>query len=744
VAACLLFAGIARAQESAQEDGLFLSVGNPITDSVMYQVTGATERALRRADRHIRKIVYDFNPGSGPSASAQYGSCRDLAEYLLRLRRDRRATTIAFVHNKVSRHTLLPVLACDQLVLSPDARLGNDPDEPIESLARDQVEFYREVAVEGRHCSPAIVLKMFDKNMEVFEGWQNGSLCYVDRVPQADGDRVRKGDLMLQLHPALPPLFLRHAEDPKTDVLIKGRVAGLQAGKVALYTAADAKQYGLHPIVLNGRSDGDPLYRQQVAQLYGLSPTSLHGDPLQGRKPVAVRIEVRGPITKEARQTLERRIRRAVGQGHKANLLFLHLECSGGDLEQAAYLAKFLHDLKDDRGELPVMTVAYIPQRAPDTATFVAFGCTEIVMHKDAVLGDFESVVYTQDANGNRKDVDAKEYKEARESLVALAEAQGYPVAVVEGMFDRQRTIRWDELQTGPDGQSKWRGRGVLKPGGADGQPLKLDANLAQELGVARHVVASTPELYAYYDAETVEEIGPDWLDDLAWFLRHPIMDVILVLVGITCLILELKMPGIGIPAVIAAVCFVLFFWAHSQLAGQITMLAVLLFVLGLLLIGLEVFLIPGFGVAGVSGILLVLIGLGLVTLEKKPETTAEWLDFGQTLAMFGGCLLGALVSAYVLARYLPHLPYAHRLVLVPPAEKAEAAAVEAPGAGAPVHAALLGAIGVAVTTLRPAGMARFGDDFVDVVAEGSYVNPGARVQVIEIEGNRIVVKELE
>jgi membrane-bound ClpP family serine protease len=723
-----------------QEDGLFIAVASPITDSVMYQVTGATERNLRRADRNIRKIVYDFNSGNGPSASTQYGSCRDLAEYLLRLRRDRRATTIALVRNKVSRHTLLPVLACDQLVLSPDAKLGNDPDEPIGSLARDQVEFYKEVAIEGRHCSPAIVLKMFDKNMEVFEGWQNGGICYVDKVPQPE--TARKGDLMLQLHPAFPPLLVRRMDDAKNDFVLKGRVPQLQAGKVALYTAADAKTYGLHPVLLNNRPDGDPLYRQQVAQLYGLSPSSLREDPLQGRKPVAVRIEVRGPITKDVRQTLERRIRRAIGQGHRANLLFLHLECGGGDMEQATYLAKFLRELKDDRGELPVMTVAYIPHAAPDTATFLAFGCTEIVMHKDAVLGDFDNVVFTRDGHGNLQDVDATEYKEARESLIALAETQGYPAAVVEGMFDRQRTVRWDDLQTGPGGESKWRGKGVLKVGGPNGELLKLNAGLARDLGVARHVVESTPELYAAYDADSVEDIGPDWLDELAWFLRHPLMDVALVLIGITCLILELKMPGIGIPAVVAAICFVLFFWAHSQLAGQITMLAVLLFVLGLLLIGLEVFLIPGFGVAGISGIVLLIVGLGLVTLEKKPETTVEWLDFGKTLATFGGCLLGALVCAYALAWYLPHIPYAQRLVLTPPSEKADAVAADA--AAAPPRAGLLGAIGVAVTTLRPAGMVRFGGEFVDVVAEGSYVNPGARVQIIEIEGNRIVVKEVE
>jgi membrane-bound ClpP family serine protease len=217
---------------------------------------------------------------------------------------------------------------------------------------------------------------------------------------------------------------------------------------------------------------------------------------------------------------------------------------------------------------------------------------------------------------------------------------------------------------------------------------------------------------------------------------------IILVIVGISCLILELKMPGVGLPGVVAAVCFVLFFWAHSQLAGQITMLAVLLFVLGLILLGLEIFVIPGFGVVGISGAVLLVVSLALAAFEKKPETTEEWLGFGSNVATFALTAVGAVVAALVLAWYLPNIPYVNRLVLKPNEEEGELAAEAAP-AIQPELAALLGAIGVAATPLRPAGKAQFGEEFVDVVAEGSYVLPGTRVQVIEIEGNRVVVKEI-
>src|SRR5205085_8657424 len=141
-----------------------------------------------------------------------------------------------------------------------------------------------------------------------------------------------------------------------------------------------------------------------------------------------------------------------------------------------------------------------------------------------------------------------------------------------------------------------------------------------------------------------------DWLDSLADFLRDPWTSVILVMLGITCLILELKMPGVGLPGVVAAICFVLFFWAHSQLNGQIVWLAILLFVLGLVLIGLEIFVLPGFGVAGISGVLLVLASLGLVAYGHWPRSSEEWVSFGQKIGPFGISMLGSLVLVALVA----------------------------------------------------------------------------------------------
>src|SRR5262249_28973465 len=145
-----------------------------------------------------------------------------------------------------------------------------------------------------------------------------------------------------------------------------------------LYTAQQAREFGLcQPFLIQSR--------QQLAEKYQLPASSLREDPLLGRPPVGWRIELKGQVNAALAGTLRRRIKRVIGHG--ANLLVFQLDCGGGDLTVAQELATYFRDLKDDRGELPVMTVAYVPQQAPDTATILALGCTEIVMHKDAELG---------------------------------------------------------------------------------------------------------------------------------------------------------------------------------------------------------------------------------------------------------------------------------------------------------------------------------------------------------------------
>jgi membrane-bound ClpP family serine protease len=716
----LVWGGMARGQPppAGSRDGLFITVPNPITDNAVSEIEAKVKRALDRQHRRIRTIVFDFNPNDAPSGTSRPAPCTALAYYVRDLRLGRVANvpvmaTVAFVHHDVTRHTVLPALACGELIMSNRARIG-DALRDQQGLDPSTALAYKVIA----QSSPVedLILRMVDPDMEVRKVQTREGLRYLDRKKL---EKQQKDEAGLPRDLGVPP--------------------GLEARHVLL-TTAQARDLGLCKGIYETRAE--------VARALLLLPRSLSEDVLGGRTQIPWRIEVRGTINRAKLDSLERRVKAAIS--HDANLLILQLDCEGGETVDAATFAQSLRQLRDNSGNLPVKTVAYIPPgRSLGAGTFLALGCSEIVMARDAVLGNFDYL----------KGQSPEALKAKRDMLVRLAADRGCPPLLFEAMLDPNlslyrvhsktdpgdfRVVREEEvLADARSAHPRWVPEGRLpKP---PGEFLKLDAALAAEWGVASHGDVDTPEaLYAAAeidDPARVRLARDDWLDKVAEFFREPLVNVFLIMIGIAGLILELKMPGVGLPGVIAAVCFVLFFWAHS-FVGQFTMLAVLLFVLGLIMIGLEIFVLPGLGVTAISGVLLVIASLVLVTLERMPETSQDWMNLGARVSAFGVSLVIAIVGAFVLAWYLPHLPYASRLVLAPPTDE-EGSRENASLAATEASAALLGAIGEAATTLRPAGKARFGDDFIDVVAEGDYVNPGARVQVIEIEGNRIVVKEV-
>ena len=199
---------------------------------------------------------------------------------------------------------------------------------------------------------------------------------------------------------------------------------------------------------------------------------------------------------------------------------------------------------------------------------------------------------------------------------------------------------------------------------------------------------------------------------------------------GIIGLLLELKAPGILVPGAAGLLCLVAFFWL--QAGGNTVYLAAGLFVLGVALIVLEVAFLPGHGFAAGCGFVLALIGFALAGAETAPDTADEWLAFGGRVIRYGLATAIACVVAAHAAQHLPLVPGANRLVLTPPED---GPASDDPG--------LIGRVGTTTSDLRPGGKANFGDRPVDVVAEWDFIAVGERVQVVEVDGPRIVVRSI-
>jgi membrane-bound serine protease (ClpP class) len=221
------------------------------------------------------------------------------------------------------------------------------------------------------------------------------------------------------------------------------------------------------------------------------------------------------------------------------------------------------------------------------------------------------------------------------------------------------------------------------------------------------------------------------WAENVVRFLTGPIISSLLMTLGLLGLLVEIRTPGFGLAGGVGIVSFGLFFWGHwlVQLAGWEE---VLLVAAGLVLIGLEVFAFPGFGLAGIAGIVMLAGGLAL-TLVGAGATVSVIIG---ALGRVAASLLLALAGGLALLRVLPRLPFGRRLVL--------GAAMSAEGGYAsppPRDRGFLGRTGIALSPLHPAGIAEIGGARVDVVSDGSFIDAGAEIFVTQVDGNRVVVR---
>ncbi len=721
----LLAFPMARADNAVGETGLYVAVPTPITTEAVTRIKNRIDAARARGDQRPSQVVFDFNANDKDTAASSHAACSELADYIAKLND---VGTIAYVHKRATGHTVLAVLACKQLAMTKEGALGEvvGPDDPpLEArIARD----YTEIVGPLHKPHLAIIQKMFDKGVRLGEGKKDTGVWFVDlRRPTAE------------------------YEKEGVQIPDKKKVLA-EEGRALAFSADDLRKYELCNQIVQDRAG--------LASSYNISSGSLRDDPLGGRPPVAFRYTLSGSIDKGTRDSVARVVRDIVRQ--KGNVLFLQLDCAGGDPEAARGLADELIKFQNpEGGQDGILIVAWIPNKAPDTAAIVALGCSEIVMSKrkdkgaednpanEAEFGDFEGYI------GKNPDFNVEIWASA---LRPLAERKGIPAILLEGLIRKDLSIvkaksriNRDkiELMTEEDLRARqakgedWQHAGVVKQ---KGKLLKLGATQAKELGIAQATLdgTDTADLATKYGIEPakVQDATPAWLDRFSAFLRDPVVTVLLVVIGFTGLILELKVPGTTVPGIIAALCFILVFWAHTRFSGQIVVLAGLLFLMGLILILIEVFVFPGFGAAGVVGILLMLGSLALVTVDKIPETGDQWIGFGAKLGQYLFSLMGAFVLAFVTAMYIRKIPILNRMTL-PGSDEMQAESPLDNLPGALKAAALLGAIGTSATVLRPAGTVRIGDEFVDVVTEGGYIPAGIRVQVVEVEGTRIVVKEV-
>jgi membrane-bound ClpP family serine protease len=264
--------------------------------------------------------------------------------------------------------------------------------------------------------------------------------------------------------------------------------------------------------------------------------------------------------------------------------------------------------------------------------------------------------------------------------------------------------------------------------------PLRLAADRAEALGLAAHVVDDLEELKRAYGIDAgLDPPRSGWAEELLTALASPGLAWILLLVGGAGLYVELKTPGFGFGGFVAMVAFIVYFWSQ-YLHGTSGWLEVLLFLAGLVCLAAEIFVLPGFGVLGLGGGLLVIAALVLASQSfVLPANAYQVGQMQRSLAGILGAIAGVTVLGLVLRRWLPATPVLRHVFLEPPEPMAELA-IDA-------LAELVGRVGQATTRLAPAGKARLGGSIHDVTTDGDLIEPGTAVQVVAVQGGRIHVR---
>jgi membrane-bound serine protease (ClpP class) len=274
---------------------------------------------------------------------------------------------------------------------------------------------------------------------------------------------------------------------------------------------------------------------------------------------------------------------------------------------------------------------------------------------------------------------------------------------------------------------------------------LEVSAGQAIVYGFARGVVNNAEELRERYGLARLEWVLPSTLERLTqWMTSIYVRGFLLVLI-LLGIYVEFHTPGVGVPGLAALICLAIFVGA-PYLTGLANVWEILFIVAGLALLAVEVLVIPGFGVAGITGLVLLFLGLIATFAPDDPgrsfplyipsaPDTINALKTG--VATVAGSLVVSLLGMFMLARVLPQMT-AFRTI-VPENPTPEEVQIEDPYRGA----ARVGDVGVAESSLRPAGKARFGSLLVDVVTQGELVQDGARIEVVERHGNRVVVRAL-
>ncbi len=720
---CLWNATILQAAQNTEPTpAARLKISLPIDEASEKAVKSGIDQALSRweaqtgGNRPVLLLEFD-TAANITGGGSKFESCLALASYLQRPQMQR-IKTVAYIppasgfsskpsrdlnlklQSKLAGHALLVALGCEELWMDDEAFLGGVGSDSKNSEL-EQVN-YQLIAKKGNQWPAAVVQSLVNNTSGLY------------RVTKPDGKNI----------------FADQAT--REDMNAQGQEVGSEEiaspGSEIQWTANSLSGWGLiQPPVVNR---DDLILRLQTDQLVDL----VAGENFKEWSAAILDVT---QLDQDFVSWASRSIGSELLVGN-TNLLFVRIDTLGGyDLQAAASLAQTIAGL--DRNS--IRTVALLPNGADGAETLVAMACDEIVITNDQKLGGNVSLPLGDDSLIDSLIVTSQSIALAKNrdwSLIAGLTLGNQAIFEYRNRKSGSLRLLNEKQHASLIDADDWQKQGEVS------LATGLSSTEAKKRGIVDHLVDNVDAAKTLYSVDDWRTIVPTLSDRtvqrFARFLNRPGISGLLLMVGMFALMIELSAPGIGVPGFLSACCLGLFFWSH-YFEGSAGALEILLFVFGVVFILLELFVVPGLGLFGIGGGLMLLLAIVLACQDFViPRSQAQINQLGWSLTTLLAGMLGIFAAIIFIRYYMEKVPFLNRLILSPPGGGDAGLALEGVSRGAKFDY-LLNRSGLTVTPLMPGGKVQFGNEVINVISDGRVIEKGVEVKVFEVSGMIIKVE---
>ena len=399
-------------------------------------------------------------------------------------------------------------------------------------------------------------------------------------------------------------------------------------------------------------------------------------------------------------------------ENNDAKLIIFDIDTFGGRVDAAT-------KIKDSILGTKIPTVAFINRRAISAGALISLSCDSIYMTSGATIGAATAV----DLQGNKGSEKVISYM--REEMASTAEANGKSREIAAMMVDESLELDFYVTSFGDTLNS------------TDIEGFKVDKLVtlttkdALKLGFANETFENIESLIDYlgFDNSQTKKITSTWSEELVRFLTNPTVAPLLMSLGFLGLLFEVKSPGLGFPGIAGIIFLTLFFGSHF-LVGLADIIEIILLFFGILLVILEILIIPGFGIAGITGGGLILWSIFYMLLGEYPSAQ-DYSDayFGLSIAT-----IGAIAAGILLFKIITESKYYSQVIEFKPQRKQDGYSISKG------FEKFVGKSGISTTDLRPSGKINIDNQIFQAISTGDYINKNSKIIVLRIDENQMVV----